>query len=257
MSWAHTPSVAVLASLCSSCPVPFLPWSLCAFCPFIPDPFGPISSPAHSLVNPVSFPKENLASPSPNNSFSETPVFLLHRTYQHQGPLSVFQDLGFEPRESHTSAQALILMDPRDTQGWKPSGLGFHVDGPREGRVKEATQATCSVSQLVDANVSFWKLGRRSSLWESHVESEGAGGLPCSVLASTLDWEPQSQGPCHLADHLAFVPSGVPGSEWGCDHRRVHEFMWPRGSELRSLLIKLGSFLSCGQTASAGLTPSE
>ena len=181
MSWAHTPSVAVLASLCSSCPVPFLPWSLRAFCPFIPDPFGPISSPAHSLVNPVSFPKENLASPSPSNSFSETPVFLLHRTYQHQGPLSVFQDLGFEPRESHTSAQALILMDPRDTQGWKPSGLGFHVDGPREGRVKEATQVTCSVSQLVDANISFWKLGRRSSLWESHVESEGAGGLPCSV----------------------------------------------------------------------------
>ena len=32
------------------------------------------------------------------------------------------------------------------------------------GRVKEATQVTCSGSQLVDANVPSRKLGRRSSL---------------------------------------------------------------------------------------------
>jgi len=39
VSWAHSPSVAFLASLCSSCPIPFLPWNLCTFCPFCPRSF--------------------------------------------------------------------------------------------------------------------------------------------------------------------------------------------------------------------------
>lgn len=66
--------------------------NLCTFCPFCP-----ISSPAHSLANPVSFPKENLASPSSNDRFSETPVLSLRRIHQHQGPLSVSQDWGLNP----------------------------------------------------------------------------------------------------------------------------------------------------------------
>ena len=54
----------------------------------------------------------------------------------------MFKDLGFEPRESHASAHALIMMDSRDTQGRKSSGLGFYMDGAGEGSVKKTAQVT-------------------------------------------------------------------------------------------------------------------
>lgn len=50
------------------------------------------------------------------------------------------EGLGFEPRESHTSAHTLIVMDSRDTQEGKSSGLGGYMDGAGKGSVREAAQ---------------------------------------------------------------------------------------------------------------------
>ena len=69
LPWLSWPP-CVPAALSPSCPE-----SSVLFVLSVPDSFCPISSPAHSLANPVSFPKETLASPSPNDSFSETPCF--------------------------------------------------------------------------------------------------------------------------------------------------------------------------------------
>ena len=166
-SWAspclsYSPSVTVLSSLCSSCTSPWSPEASVPAVLSVPDPLCSTSGPAHSLANPVSFPKENLASPSPNDTLSENPVFLLHHTYHHQGPLVNVQRLGIWTQRVSRQCPCSNHDGFQGYSGEKIIRTWFLYGWGRRRKCEENCPGYWPGSRLVDANISFRKQERRS-----------------------------------------------------------------------------------------------